>query len=143
MNIQLANTDQDIQACYPVMRELRSHLVADEFVRQVRSQAQAGYRLVFLSRQENIPLALAGFRIAENLAWGRFLYVDDWVTLPAHRSRGYGAQLLTWLKDYGLRHGCTQLHLDSGFQRLDAHRFYEREQIAKTGFHFAMTLEPQ
>ena len=27
------------------------------------------------------------------------------------------------------RRGCSQLHLDSGSQRLNAHRFYERENM--------------
>jgi hypothetical protein len=31
-------------------------------------------------------------------------------------------------------------HLDSGMQRQDAHRFYEREGLSKAGFHFAETL---
>ena len=30
-------------------------------------------------------------RLGENLAWGRYLYVDDLVTLPAQRSLGHGA----------------------------------------------------
>jgi len=141
MNIQLANTDKEIQACFPVMYELRPHLTADEFIQRVRQQEKAGYSLVFLSQQENIPLALAGFRIGENLAWGKFLYVDDWVTLPKHRSQGYGAQLFMWLKEYGVKQGCQQLHLDSGLQRLEAHRFYEQQHIKKTGFHFATTLQ--
>lgn len=35
------------------------------------------------------------------------------------------------------REGRDQMHLDSGLQRLDAHRFYEREGVKKTGYHFA------
>ena len=61
-------------------------------------------------------VAVAGFRVGENLAWGRFLYVDDLVTLSAHRSKGYGSKLLTWLKAFAVREGCMQLHLDSGIQ---------------------------
>ena len=33
------------------------------------------------------------------LAWGRFLYVDDLSTLPEARRRGYGMELLEWLRD--------------------------------------------
>ena len=32
---------------------------------------------------------------------------------------------------------CRQLHLDSGIQREETHRFYEREGISRAGFHFA------
>ena len=41
----------------------------------------------------------AGFRVAECLAWGRFLYVDDLVTVGSARFRGCGQRLLDWLNE--------------------------------------------
>lgn len=140
MEIQLATADAEIDACYPVMRELRPHIAEDEFRSRVRSQEQAGYRIAYVRAAQGV-VAVAGFRIGENLAWGRFLYVDDLVTLPQSRSHGHGAALLTWLKQYAATAGCRQLHLDSGIQRKDAHRFYEREGMQLTSFHFAIKPE--
>jgi len=137
MNIHIATTDKDIVACYPVMRELRPHLTQDRFLAQVRRQQSVGYRLAMVQKGD-VVVAVAGFRVSENLAWGRFLYVDDLVTMLAQRSQGYGATLLSWLREYAAAEGCEQLHLDSGTQRHDAHRFYEREGLMKTGFHFAV-----
>lgn len=141
MNIRIAITDAEIAACHPVMRELRPHIAKDQFLSQVRSQENAGYRLVFVQEPDGV-VAVAGFRVGENLAWGRFLYVDDLVTLSAHRSKGHGARLLAWLKEYAAKESCLQLHLDSGIQRNDAHRFYEREGMTMTGFHFVENLAP-
>ena len=141
MNIRIAATDTEIAACYPVMRELRPHVPEDQFLSRVRSQEKAGYRLAFAQGPDGV-VAVAGFRVGENLAWGRFLYVDDLVTLPAHRSKGYGAGLLSWLKEYAAKQGCLQMHLDSGMQRKDAHRFYEREGMTITGFHFVENIAP-
>lgn len=142
MEIRLAATDTDIAACYPVMRELRPHLVAEHFLEQIRSQEKAGYRLAMLEAAAGV-VAVAGFRISENLAWGRFLYVDDLVTLATHRSQGYGAKLLAWLREYAAKESCLQLHLDSGSQRKDAHRFYLQAGLTITSFHFAETLSPK
>ncbi|GAB4214209.1 MAG: GNAT family N-acetyltransferase [Synechococcales cyanobacterium] len=139
MIIRVAETDAEILACYPVMKELRPQWERDPFLSQVRQQERAGYRLAYGEESGDV-VAVGGFRITENLAWGRFLYIDDLVVRPLVRSKGYGAALLAWLKDYALHSGCQQLHLDSGAQRLDAHRFYEREGMAKTGFHFALDL---
>ncbi len=141
MNIRIATTDAEIAACFPVMRELRPHIAEDEFLSRVRHQQNTGYRLAFVQEADAV-VAVAGFRIGENLAWGRFMYVDDLVTLPAHRSRGHGARLLSWLRQQAAGEGCQQLHLDSGMQRKDAHRFYEREGMAITGFHFAERIAP-
>jgi GNAT superfamily N-acetyltransferase len=83
---------------------------------------------------------VAGYRVSRNLAWGEFLYVDDLVTDEATRSHGFGKALLAWLVDEARRQGCAQLHLDSGMQRKDAHRFYLREGLDNLGYHFAIKL---
>ena len=139
MIIHLAESDSRIAACYPVMQLLRPHLQEDEFISRVRAQQSDGYRLA-LTEVDGVAVAVAGFRLAENLAWGRFLYVDDLVTGQEHRSRGIGSQMLDWLREYARSRGCQQLHLDSGMQRKDAHRFYLREGMEKAGYHFAESL---
>ncbi|MCG7897186.1 MAG: GNAT family N-acetyltransferase [Candidatus Thiodiazotropha lotti] len=139
MTIRLAETDQEIQRCYPVMAELRPHIRESEFVSRVRDQQQSGYRLAMLLVDAE-PVCLAGYRVSENLAWGRFLYIDDFITRAERRSRGNGAALLDWLKREAQQQGCRQIHCDSGLQRELAHRFYERESMPKTGFHFAAPL---
>lgn len=139
MNIHIATTDAEIAACYPVMRELRPHLVEDEFIFRVRSQEKTGYRLAYVKQAESL-VAVAGFRIGDSLSWGHFLYVDDLITLPAHRSKGYGAKFLAWLEEYAAKEGCQQIHLDSGMQRKQAHRFYEREGMAMVALHFVKKI---
>ncbi len=139
MNINLALTDEAIDACCPIMRQLRPDIPEGQFLARVRELESSGYRLA-LARDGNEPVAVAGFHIAENLAWGRYLYVDDLVTLSGERSKGYGAALLEWLRNYGIEHGCGQIHLDSAIQRQRAHRFYKREGMSRAGYHFLMPL---
>ena len=99
-----------------------------------------GYQLAALVDHDEIA-AVAGFRIGENLAWGRFLYVDDLVTRAERRSSGYGAALLNWLKDFAAKAHCHQLHLDSGAWRKDAHRFYERKGMTSLQKSNRLTTE--
>ena len=72
--IRLAESNRDIDACFPVMVELRPLLERDAFVARVRE------------------------------------------------------------------HGMVTLQLDSGVQRLDAHRFYEREGMKRTAFHCSVEV---
>lgn len=134
----LAETDDQILQCQSVMRHLRD-VDASTFLRAVRSQQEGGYRLIYLS-VNGVPQAVAGFRLGSNLAWGRHLYVDDLVTIPEVRSKGYGSALLAWLEDFAEREGCKQVHLDSGTERKDAHRFYEREGFEVSSLHFKRLL---
>jgi len=138
--IRLADSDQDINRCLPVMQQLRPHIPVADLLPRIRRQMQQGYRLAMLEG-DNVVIALAGFRVSENLAWGRFLYVDDLITDEARRSSGAGKALFDWLLDTARNEGCQQLHLDSGVQRFDAHRFYLREGMQITGHHFARSLK--
>lgn len=139
MKIDLAESDDAILACCPVMQSLRELDDASSFLRRVRSQQGSGYRLAALSDGAG-PIAVAGFRLSESLAWGHHLYVDDLATLPEARSKGYGAALLSWLTEFARSKGAHQLHLDSGTQREDAHRFYRREGLEVSSLHFNRTL---
>jgi len=139
MTIRLATTDADIARCYSVMAQLRPHLVEDEFVARVRRMQAEGFHLALLEDSGAVA-AVAGYRYYDKLFSGRNLYVDDLVTDATRRSRGHGAALLEWLGAEARRHGCVQLELDSGVQRFDAHRFYFREQMHVSAYHFVRAL---
>ena len=138
--ITLAQEDQEIQSCYAVMAELRPHVRADDFVARVKRQiAGANYRLAYLTDGE--VKAVAGFRISECLAWGKFLYVDDLVAHDGDRSKGYGGALFDLLVEYAKEHDCEQFHLDSGVQRFAAHRFYLHKRMIIECHHFTLKLQ--
>lgn len=134
-----AESGEAVQRCHPVMVQLRPHLSLPDFIDQVQRQRQAGYRLAYAERAGAI-VAVAGYRFLENLAWGRFLYIDDLVTDQARRSTGAGSALLDYLVQVARENGCQQLHLDSGVQRHGAHRFYLAKRMDITSHHFAMKL---
>ena len=138
--VVLAETGEQIASCFPVMAELRPHLSGDSFIERVRQQAREGFRLAFVEEGGEVR-AVAGYRVSTNLAWGKFLYVDDLVTAAAHRSKGYGGVLLDWLVEEARAAGCDQFHLDSGVQRFGAHRFYLSKRMDITSHHFAIDLK--
>lgn len=139
MKVKLAKSDSEILNCFDVLCELRPALNKDSFLVVIRGLEKTGYNLAYIE-ESGRPVSAAGYRISENLAWGRFLYVDDLITSETNRSQGYGSRMLSWLTDFAKKEGCSQLHLDSGMQRIDAHRFYEREEVLRTGYHFAKTI---
>lgn len=137
---RLATSDADIQACYPVMVQLRPHHQADQFVETVHRMHATGFQLAMRTHEGRV-MAVAGFRIIENLHTGRILYVDDLVTNEEARSAGHGAALLRWLADYARDHRCLALELDSGTHRHGAHKFYLREGMHISNYHFTLPLK--
>jgi GNAT superfamily N-acetyltransferase len=121
------------------MRQLRTHYEDEqEFVRRVDEQERPqGYRIVG-AFEDGRCLAVAGFRVIHNLAWGDCLYVDDLSTHPDGRRRGHGRALLEWCEAEAERLGCGELHLDSGVgaEREDAHRLYFNTGMRITSYHF-------
>ena len=116
-----------------------------ELTERVDRQRPGGYRVVgSFEEGDHEAAAAAGFRVSENLPWGRFLYVDDLVTRAGLHGRGHGTGLMAWLQDEAGREGCDQLHLDSGVgpERADAHRLYFRQRMRITSYHFAAAVPP-
>ena len=125
--------------------ELRPRFESRErMISQIDAQRATGYRVVgsFEDGDEDAA-SVAGFRIAHNLAWGRFLYVDDLVTRAALRGRGHADAVMGWVQREARRQGCGELHLDSGVgpDRADAHRFYFRHGLRIASYHFARALD--
>lgn len=140
-SIALAETDADILRCFPVMAELRPHLIEADFVRRVRRMQPSGYQLAFLEDDTASVRSVAGFRQMDLLFSGKTLYVDDLVTDAASRSKGYGDQLFDWLVARARAEHCAEFSLDSGIQRVDAHRFYLRKRMKISSFHFSLPLK--
>ena len=136
MNVVRIETDEEILSTREVMLQLRPHIPPDDFLPTVRRMMESdGYRLAAVSDAGTVR-AVAGYRLMEMLYCGRLLYVDDLVSAEAARSAGYGRALIDWLRNEARTHGCTEIHLDSGVQRKDAHRFYFRERFTIAGYHF-------
>ena len=122
------------------MSELRKHLKKDEFLRLVRHMESEGYRLAYLEVKGSV-VAVAGYRIYTNFFMGKNLYIDDLVTSATERSKGYGEDIIVWLRNLAKEQGCNFYHLDSGTQRHEAHAFYFKQGFKITDFHFSKQLE--
>lgn len=134
------DTDQDYQAAFGLMRELRPHLSdAAAFVAQIRRQATQGYRILAIRQDDQIQ-ALAGYRLQENTLYGRFLYVDDLVTAASARGQGLGARLIDALREEARRQACAHFVLDTGLGNALAQRFYFRQGLLAAGMHFRQAL---
>jgi ribosomal protein S18 acetylase RimI-like enzyme len=138
--ITVARSEQEISDCYPVMAELRPHIQPDEFLPMVRRLAEiADFQLSYLTDGE--IKAVAGFRISEWLAGGRYLEIEDLVVKSGQRSRGYGSALFDWLLEHAKENNCRQVRLVSRVSRLDAHRFYLRKGMNLEAHYFSMDVK--
>lgn len=138
--IRRIETPAQAERLHRVFSHLRPHLEADAFVMQVNRQRQQGYELVAYEDDEGEYTSGAGFRLLEFLAWGRVLYVDDFVTHPDCTGRGHGSVVLDWVIERARNTACDAVHLDTGYARHDAHRLYLRKGFRMTCHHMQLDL---
>jgi ribosomal protein S18 acetylase RimI-like enzyme len=121
------------------MAELRPHLPSDEFLPTVkRLMESTGFQLVSLT-DDGIK-AVAGFRISDWLAGGKYLEIEDLVAKSGERSKGYGGEMFDWLVQHAKENDCRQVRLVSRVSRVDAHRFYERKGMNREAYYFSMNV---
>lgn len=122
----------------PVHRQLRPGLPSD-YGAKMRRVFAGGARMSVAVLGEQVA-GLAVWRVFENTFEGVKFYVDDLITDQAHRSSGIGKALLASLEAEARKRGADALVLDSGTQRLQAHRFFCREGFVITSFNFKKQL---
>lgn len=122
-----------------VHRQLRPQLMPDYSDQMLRVFAGGGRMLVAVD--SGAVRGLCVWRVMEKTFSRSELYIDDLVSDSGHRSTGVGKALLGWCEAKARALGCTQLTLDSGTPRLKAHKFYFREGLQITSFHFVKPLD--
>ena len=122
-----------------VHRQLRPHLPPDYAGKMAAVFANGGRMAIVVENDTAVSVAV--WRLIENTADGRRVYVDDLVSDEQRRSQGSGKLLLDWLESQAVALGCDALTLDSGVQRHRAHRFYFREGMHVSSYCFRKALK--
>ncbi|MFT3823854.1 MAG: GNAT family N-acetyltransferase [Chitinophagaceae bacterium] len=138
--IRYVQNDHDIEKCWQVVYALRPHLQKENYVQQVKEMEQEGYRMLYIAETvngEEIAVAFAGYRNMQMLYCGKIIYIDDLSTLPEFRGKGYAGALLDYIHQLAKETGKDAVHLDSGYQRNDAHRLYLNKGYKLASHHFS------
>jgi GNAT superfamily N-acetyltransferase len=138
VKVVAVNDDQLLAAAESVHRQLRPHIPPGYVARMKEIFAGGAEMAVVLIAGKVAGITV--FRIVERTFTGRELYCDDLVTDSAQRSTGVGHALMEHMLAIARERKCDYLTLDSGCQRQQAHKFYFREGLTITSFHFSRSL---
>jgi GNAT superfamily N-acetyltransferase len=124
---------QLLAAAERVHRQLRPHL--KDYLGRMREVLAAGAEMAVCVVDGDVA-GITVFRVLEKTHSGRDLYCDDLVTDETKRSTGVGHALMQYMEGICRERSCDTFSLDSGAQRQQAHKFYFREGMVVTSFHF-------
>ncbi len=139
MQVQLANTPEQINACWDAIFALRPHLVASEFLALIQTMQTQGYHLAYIAENDKVVAAI-GYRYLQFLFNGKHIYIDDLSTLPDYRGKGYATALLNFVKAQAKARGLDKVTLDSGHHRHTAHRLYLNQGFIIGSHHFTCDI---
>ena len=143
VHIKIADSDEDVKACHEVMVLLgkrRASLSQEQYFQEIQKQQKEGYVMAYLEDAQG-KQAVAGYRYANLIAYGKMLYLDDLVVREEVRSKGYGGMLIDWLEEQAIKNDCDVFNLTSGTERDKAHKFYFQKGFHIDDFHFCKKLK--
>ncbi|MGB1209221.1 MAG: GNAT family N-acetyltransferase [Paracoccaceae bacterium] len=129
----------DDERAVPLLAELRTKLDASVLRARLDAARLGGYRLLGLE-QDGALVGVLGYRVVQDICWGKTLYIDDLNISADVRGNGYGGQLLEAAKHRARDAGCDHIRLCSGLTRADAHRFYEAHGLKGFSKQFVTDL---
>jgi hypothetical protein len=138
LEIKIA-TEEEIKYCYKIMHQANKDLSEEDFICTISEQIKNGYKLIYVI-DNNEVICVTGFIIAQKLAWGKHLYIDDFVTNKSVKSTDAAKALFDFIKIYAKQQKCTSIHLDSSIKREEAHKFYLNENMKIDSYHFSIDL---
>ncbi|OSI10507.1 GNAT family N-acetyltransferase [Neisseria zoodegmatis] len=138
--------EEETAVAFAALSVLRTmHNDVSRFVEQINHyQRPQGYRLLGIFEEgKTNAVAVCGFREQTNLASGRHIHIDDVVTIPQGRSKGYAARLLAEVQKIAREAGISKIHVQSdvGSERTPAHRLYFESGFEIDAFHFVCKVD--
>lgn len=135
---------EETTTAFAALSILRPSLTdVNRFAEQVNQyQRPAGYRLLGIFEEgKNNAVAVCGFSIRTTLSYGRHIVIEDIVTVPQSRRRGFGSRLLKKISEIAQAEQIKQIHADAlvGSERTESHRMYYRHGFEIHAHHFKYT----
>lgn len=130
---------EELPLILPLIEKHNAKIPPDELKRRLEAMIPHGYHCIAAFLDDRI-VGVAGYWLGARFYCGEYMDVDNVVVDESMRSRGIGAQMMTWLEDKARSLGCKVVVLDSYVTFEGAHRFYFRRGYHILGFHFSKNI---
>jgi GNAT superfamily N-acetyltransferase len=94
-----------------------------------------------VAEREGVVIGFCSFHFRPRLNFATLeAWIPDLVVTEREHGQGAAVGMFGRAVELAKRRGCHRLTLESGYQRLRAHRFYAREGMTDAGKYFIMDL---
>lgn len=130
----------DAEAVVKLSHQLGYEITQDDFVRRFNTVQGNSLHFLFVVEHQNQVIAWFHFEKTQSLILddqyiGRAAVVDS-----NFRNQNIGSECVRYAIDFVKKRGAKNLSFWANLNRVDAHRFYEREGFTHKGKFFSMSL---
>ncbi len=145
METQIYTADKDdFKNVYPLFEQLWPHKILNKAeLQKVFSRGiESGTDRLFCARMNNTIVGFCAYAVVNNL-WqeGYISYIYALVVDEKYRGSGIGTMLMNKVIEESKASGYKRVELDSGFPRVNAHKFYEKLGFEKRAYLFSMHMQ--
>ncbi len=136
-------TREDFDAIVPLLQQLWPARPIDwKAARDIFERGLTSGRRAYLCACLGKKIIGFGTLMIRDCLWlqGDVGYICDLVVDQEHRGTGVGTALVERAVEIAKERRCRRVESDSGFHRVEAHRFYERRGFEKRAFLFSRIL---
>lgn len=99
-------SSSELDEGFTLLSHLRLDLTIEQFANYINTYSPLIYRPIGAFERGTL-IVYAGINIHENLEFGKYLIVDDFVTREGCES--HSREMIEYLRDYGRMHGCNSV----------------------------------
>lgn len=135
-------TFEDIDDVYALMCELKqAEYDRDAFYTGFAANLEDRNLHYQLALQDGNVVGMISLHLQFHLHHANWIgEIQELVVMPKVRSSGIGSQLLAWAEETARDRGAEMTELSTSTQRVNAHRFYQREGYVPSHLRFTKAL---
>ncbi|WNN71456.1 aminoalkylphosphonate N-acetyltransferase [Kluyvera cryocrescens] len=135
-------TFEDIDDVYALMCELKqAEYDRDAFYTGFAANLEDPNLHYQLALQDGNVVGMISLHLQFHLHHANWIgEIQELVVMPKVRSSGIGSQLLAWAEETARDQGAEMTELSTSTQRVNAHRFYQREGYVPSHLRFTKAL---
>lgn len=118
----------DLKEAYEILQEIREDQSFDDFCTMFYFMNEENYKMIGWY-DDNELITITNIKLDFSTYYGKYIYIYDLVTKTNKRSQGYGKKMIKYLSSLALSFDCDNLVLNSLIDKVEAHRFYKRENF--------------
>jgi GNAT superfamily N-acetyltransferase len=130
----------EIKDSYLLLKEIRDNQTLDDFCTMFYFMKDEDYKMIGLYENSEL-ITVSNIKLDFNSAYGKYIYIYDLVTKPEKRSQGYGKKMIKYISSLAISFDCENLVLNSLIDKVEAHRFYKRENFEQNFYALVKPLK--